>query len=280
MTGARPRVAFVLPAGGSAGAVQVGIAQALLEVGIGPDVLVGCSVGALNAAFLAADPTPARADELAAIWRTVTRADVFGASRSRTVLRAALRQAHLYDPTPLRSSIARFCPLDDLADTAVPVHLVTTDLEHGVAQWWDRGPAHDLLYASSCLPGLFPPLVIDGRRQVDGGVLEPVPVQRALDLDAEVVFVLGDPYELGPAPPRLSALGVLLRCFAISRYTRLPDPLHQTRPGQRVVVVPGAMVTHIDIRDFSHTERLIAESRSLARSHLSTHPMQEVPAPT
>lgn len=280
MTGARPRVAFVLPAGGSAGAVQVGIAQALFEAGIRPDVLVGCSVGALNAAFLAADPTPARADVLAAVWRTVTRAHVFGASRSRVVLRAALRQEHLYDPAPLRSLIARFCPLDDLADAAVPVHLVTTDLEHGVARWWDRGPAHELLYASACLPGLFPPLVVDGRRQVDGGVLEPVPVQRALDLDAEVVFVLGDPFELGPPPPRLSALGVLLRCFAISRYACLPDPFHQTRTGQRVLVVPGATTTDIDIRDFSQTDRLIAESRSLARSHLSMQPMEEVSAPT
>jgi len=264
------RSAFVLPAGGSAGAVQVGVLQALLDAGIRPDALVGCSVGALNAAFLSTDPAPARAAELGDIWRTLTRADVFGASRSRLVLRAALRQAHLYDELPLRSLIARFCPLEDLADGAVPVHVVTTDLEHGVARWWHRGPAAELLYATACLPGLLPPAVIDGRRHVDGGVLEPIPVQRALDLDAEVVYVLGDPYELGPPPPRLSALGVLLRCFAISRYTRLPDPSQQRRPGQRVVVVPGASTAGIDIRDFSQTARLMAESCALAEAFLAS----------
>jgi NTE family protein len=266
---APPKVVFVLPAGGSAGAAQVGVAQALLEAGVRPDALVGCSVGALNAAFLAVDPTPARAGELATVWRSVTRADVFGASRSRLVLRAALRQEHLYDPFPLRSLIARFCPLDDLAEAAVPVHVVTTDLDLGVARWWRRGPASDLLYATACLPGLLPPVVLDGHRHVDGGVLEPVPVQRAVDLDAETVYVLGDPFELGPSPARMSALGVLLRCFSISRYTRLPDPSRQPRAGQRVVVVPGASTTGVDIRDFSQTDALIRDSHRIARHFLA-----------
>lgn len=266
---AAPRVVFVLPAGGSAGAAQVGVAQALMEVGVRPDALVGCSVGALNAAFLAVEPTPARADELAAVWRSVTRSDVFGASRSRLVLRAALREEHLYDPTPLRSLIGRFCPLDDLADAAVPVHVVTTDLDLGVPRWWHRGPASDVLYATACLPGLLPPVVLDGHRHVDGGVLEPVPVQRAVDLDAETVYVLGDPFELGPPPTRMSALAVLLRCFAISRYTRLPDPSRLPRTGQRVVVVPGASTTGIDIRDFSQSDSLIRDSRRIARHHLA-----------
>ena len=62
-----PDIAFVLPAGGSAGATQVGSLLALLEAGIVPDVLVGCSVGALNATFMAMDPTVARAARLAEV---------------------------------------------------------------------------------------------------------------------------------------------------------------------------------------------------------------------
>jgi predicted acylesterase/phospholipase RssA len=112
-------------------------------------------------------------------------------------------------------------------------------------------------------------MVIDGRRHVDGGVLEPIPVQHAVDTDARVVYVLGqnigqDEY----VPPRMAALHVLLRSFGISRYARLPDPASLTRLGQRVVVVPGAPTVGIDITDFSHTRRLIEDSVSCAHRFL------------
>lgn len=222
------RTAFVLPAGGSSGATQVGMLQALLEAGIGPDLLVGCSVGALNAAFVAADPTLARVAQLRGIWTSITRSDVFGTGWSRTLLRVARRQEHLYDAEPLRSLISRFCTLDDLGDAAVPVHIVTTDLDLGVARFWSRGPCAELLYASACLPGLLPPAELDGHRYVDGGVLEPVPVQRAVELDATTIYVLGEGDLSAPPPGRLTALQVLLHSFAISRYT--PARLHPPRP--------------------------------------------------
>src|SRR5947208_5904427 len=73
----RPREAVVLSGGGSLGAAQVGALQALFEAGIVPDVVVGCSVGALNAAYVAVDPTPQRVGELEHIWRGMTRDTVF-----------------------------------------------------------------------------------------------------------------------------------------------------------------------------------------------------------
>ena len=266
-----PEVAFVLPAGGSNGAVQVGILRALAERGILPDVVVGCSVGALNATFFALDPGVDQARMLARVWQMLSRRDVFGAGRLRTLGRIVRRCDHIYDPGPLRSLIRSLVLVDDLADAAIPVHVVTTDLDLGLARWWTNGPAHELLYASACLPGLFPPVHIDGRRHVDGGVLEPVPVQRAVDLDASVVYVLGQ--SSGPSedvPPRMAALHVLLRSFGISRYTRLPDPASLARLGQRVVVVPGAHARGIDITDFTHTARLICESTSRAHRFMDS----------
>jgi len=266
----RPTAAFVFPAGGSSGAAQVGSARALLEAGIVPDALVGVSVGALNAAFLAMDPSVAQVRRLAEIWASVTRSDVYGDRPYRTLTKVVMRRDHIYTDAPLRSLIARFCPIDDLADTAVPAHVVTTDLDLGIARWWSSGPAAAVLYASACLPGLFPPEFLDGRRHVDGGVLEPVPVQRAVDLDAATVYVLGDvaaPHEEQP-PGRLTALRVLLRSFAISRYARLPQPERLARPGQRVIVVPGADTQGIDIRDFTHTRRLIDGSYHITNAFL------------
>ncbi len=257
-----PETAFVFPSGGSSGAAQVGILHSLVEAGIRPDVVVGSSVGALNAAFFAMDPTIAQVDRLATIWRGLSREDVFGRNRYGTITRVLLRQDHIYTPIALRALIARFCTLTELADTKVPVHVVTTDLDNGVARWWEAGPALDILYASACLPGLFPPVRLGGHRHVDGGVLEPAPVQRAVDLDASTVYVLGE--IIGPEderPRRLTALDVLIRSFAISRYARLPEPSALARAGQRVVTVPGADTTDIEITDFSHTSRIIDESR-------------------
>lgn len=264
----RPTVVFVLPAGGSAGAAQVGTLQALLEAGIVPDALVGCSVGALNATFLAMDPTLEQVDRLASIWAGLTRGQVFGSSWTRTLLRVALGREHVYEPELLRSLIRRFCAIDDLADTLVPVHVVSTDLDDGTARWWSAGPPEDLLYASACLPGLFPPVVLDGHRHVDGGVLDPVPVAHALELDPAVVYLLGDVPHPTPPSGRLHALAVVLHCFAISRYARLPDPEAQAHAGQQVVVLPGAPTQGIDLRDFSHTRRLIAESHELSSAAL------------
>lgn len=264
----RPRVAFVLPGGGSAGAAQVGILRALFEAGVVPDVVIGCSVGAINGAHLALDPTIEQVERLAGVWSSVQRSDVFGSS-SRTLLRLALRHEHLYEPTALQALITRFCPIGDLSETVIPVHVVTTDLDHGVAKWWTRGPARAILCASACLPGLFPPVRIHGSRHVDGGVLEPVPVARGVDTDARDVYVLGDPEVPDIAPGRRpTALDVLLRAFAISRYSAVPDPLSLARLGQRVVVVPGADTRGIDLRDFSNTPRLIAESHAIARLFL------------
>jgi predicted acylesterase/phospholipase RssA len=104
---------------------------------------------------------------------------------------------------------------------------------------------------------------------VDGGVLDPVPVQRALDLDAERVYVFGEAENIDPASHRMSALGVLIRSFAISRYTPLPDPAAMARLVQRVIVLPAAETAGIDMRDFSQTQRLISESYHRCRERLT-----------
>jgi NTE family protein len=268
-----PEVAFVLPAGGSTGAVQVGIIQALLDCDIVPDVLVGCSVGALNAAYLALNPTAERAAELEDLWRGLQGADVLGSGWPRALARMVWRQDHLFSAEPLRALIRSACPLSDLSELPVPVHVVTTDLDHGVAKWWTRGPVLEILYASACLPGLLPPTMLGGSRHVDGGVLEPVPIRRALDVDARRIFVLGEPFDPHEDAGRGgSALDVLIRSFAISRYSPLPHPASMARPGQVVTVVPGASTRGIPITNFSHTARLITDSRARAREFLHQAP--------
>ena len=262
-------VAFVFPSGGSGGAVQVGIMASLLEMGVVPGMLIGSSVGALNAAFMATGPSQQRAFALETIWRRLSRVDVFGTNRCSPLVRLIARRSHVFTPAALRTLIAKFCPLNDLTDGDVRLEVVTTDLDHGVARWWNAGPAREILYASACLPGLFPPATLGGHPHVDGGVLEPCPVQRALELDASVVYVLGEVPALdGVAGRRYTALDVLIRSFTISRYARLPEPATLARHRQQVIVVPGADTSGIPIHDFSHTDRLISQSREISREFL------------
>ena len=69
--------AFIMSGGGTLGSIQVGMLQALLEADIRPDVLAGTSIGAVNAAFLAADPSLERVEALRELWHGVRPRDVF-----------------------------------------------------------------------------------------------------------------------------------------------------------------------------------------------------------
>lgn len=262
--GGRPQEVVVLSGGGSLGAAQVGALRALFEAGIVPDLLVGCSVGALNAAFLAMDPTAARVEQLAEVWGRLERQHVFG-GRRQVAAHLVRRDDHLYEPDALRDLVRRWVPLRDLSETTVPCHVVTTDLLDGRPCWWSAGDPVPVLTASACLPAIFPPVALGGSLHVDGGVTAPVPVERALALGAVRTWVLDvSGGTIGRRDARMTALDVLLLSFAISR-AQLDRGGLQPRPGQTVVRVPGLVPGRIEMRDFSQTERLMDAGYAVAR---------------
>ena len=264
-----PREAVVLSGGGSLGAAQVGALQALLEAGIVPDVVIGCSVGALNAAFVAVDPTLERLAELEQVWRGMSRESVFPDGRFTVATRLAGRRDHLYSPHGLRRVIETCVPVTDLAATRVPVHVVTTDLRAGEPVWWTSGNPVEVLRASACLPGLFPPVPLADSLHVDGGVTCPVPAQRALDLGARRVWVLDVTRDFhGWTDPRMTAMDVLLESFAISR-AHLGRRDVVVQPGQRVVTLPPLRTGRHDLRDFSKTSALLTGGREAGRAMIT-----------
>jgi NTE family protein len=106
--------------------------EALYEQGITPDFLVGTSVGALNAAFVASRPqSPQTATELGRVWRDLQRQDVFPLSMSALVGGVCGRRDHLVPDRELRRLIRRYIQFEDLADAAIPLHLVAFDLIEG-----------------------------------------------------------------------------------------------------------------------------------------------------
>ncbi|GAC1443307.1 MAG: patatin-like phospholipase family protein [Mycobacteriales bacterium] len=267
----------MLSGGGSLGAMQVGALRALLEAGIRPDVFIGCSVGALNAAALAVDPTLTRLAQIERMWRSLDRKDVFGGNRRMLAAHLVRGDSHLYEPDALRALVRRAVPVADLGDTQVPCHVVTTDLHTGTACWWTTGDPVPILTASACLPAVFPPVALGGSLHVDGGVTCPVPTERALDLGSARTWVLDvSGGSIGRRDERMNALDVLLLSFAI---TRSHLDLHgEARPGQRVVRLPRLDLGHHELRDFSKTPVLMDRGYE-AMSGLVAAELAEVPAP-
>lgn len=268
-----PRTLFVLGGGGSLGAFQVGGLVALAEAGVVPDALFGCSAGALNAAFLASDPSLRRARELAQWWTDSDSRRVLAPSRwsqLRGMASAvATRADALLDEGPLRRLVSSQVGAHDLSELAVPLTVTTTCLDCGAARHHDRGPLADVLVASCSLPGLFPPVRLpDGHLHVDGGVVCGVPVEAALAaagpddvvhvLDCALAPVTGadgtcaaladadDACGLGvpagawvpPTESRRGALDVVLRAFTVARAVANRAGLAPHLADPRVRVLP------------------------------------------
>jgi NTE family protein len=239
------------------GAVQVGMLRALLEAGIKPDALVGCSVGAINAAAMAVDPGFAQLDRLESVWRNLRREDIFPSSKWHQAWHVARGRTHLHHPHALRSTIGRWLTITDLADTVVPVHVVTTELATATPRWWTSGSPVDVLAASCCLPGVFPPVSIGGTLHVDGGVVQNVPIGRAAQLGARRIVVLdATSWQASLEPPR-SALGVFLHAARISRQAHLHHDLASLPRAVEVMWLSLEESPHLAYDDFTQTDRLV-----------------------
>lgn len=199
------RTAFVFSGGGARGALHVGALRALLEAGISPDMVVGTSIGAWNAAWLARMPTLEGVEALANIWQALLPHHVLFGRRlplfSRVLslkglaMLAALRRlkggcSSLYGDAGLRQLLTLHLTDQRFEDLALPLSVIATDLSHGGRAVFRSGRVVDALLASSAIPGIFPPVCIDGSMYADGGMVDGCSVETAVDLGARRIFVL------------------------------------------------------------------------------------------
>jgi NTE family protein len=263
----------VLAGGASLGALQVGMLRALYEHGIVPDLLVGTSAGALNAAFVASRPqTVATAEELARVWRGLRRDDIFPI-RPRAVLGGLTNQRdHLVPDAGVRRLAARHLQIERLEDAVIPLHLVTFDLLTGEEVCLSDGPATDAVLAAAAIPGVLPPVRQGDRLLVDGGVVNNTPISHAVALGAERIYVLrtDDPSARGlPVAPR-GALDAAVHAFTLLVGARLEADLARYAGAAELIVLPGANPQRVQPTDFDHAGRLISAALAGARSVLST----------
>ncbi|GAB2727705.1 patatin-like phospholipase family protein [Nocardioides pakistanensis] len=185
------RTAFVLGGGGLLGAVEVGMLRALAEAGIEPDVILGTSVGALNGALVAADPGPGVIDRLVGLWETaVSGKEVYGDGAVRQVTRAVRTGTHLHSSRPLRRRLE--AELGDLTfdELAIEFQCCAASIERAAEHWFTQGRVVDAVVASAAVPGLLRPAKVGDEHYLDGGIVNSIPVGRAVEVGADRIFVL------------------------------------------------------------------------------------------
>jgi NTE family protein len=270
--------AFVLGGGGVLGAVEVGMLRALFEHDVTPDLVLGTSVGALNGALVARQPDIGVIDRLTELWRGVSASgrEVYGGRRLHTVRRAMVSGTHIYSAEPLKQRL-----VEELGDTTfeeLPVRfqVCAASIERATEHWFDTGPVVDAVVASAAVPGLLPPAKVGEDHYLDGGIVNSIPLARAVQLGATRVFVLqvgriDRPLQVPRRPWEVARVS-----FEIARRHRFLRELAELDEGVECHVLPARGTSERDdtiwpSRDFSSVERRIERTYDASLDYLRAH---------
>jgi NTE family protein len=278
---ARPKVGFVLGGGGHLGAYEVGMLRALFDHGISPDLVVGTSVGALNGAAVAAQPDPEMVGRLDAAWRGLADDPVFGGSVLGSAATLVRTRNALYSDASLRRLIRRVLPVTRFEDLAIPFQCVAASIERAEERWFTQGSLEPAILASTAVPGLLPVVTIEGEHFLDGGLVNSIPLQRAVRLGATEIFVLHVGRIEQPLTPPRNLFEVAVVAFEIARRHRFARDLAETPEDVIVHVLPAGepsvttsqqasrMRRYRDLADIGdRIERARRATREYLRRHL------------
>jgi NTE family protein len=273
-------VAFVLGGGGLLGAGEVGMLAALLDAGVRPDVVVGTSVGAINGAAVAADPTPDAVGRLRELWLGLSSSDLYAGGALRRVGHFARTRTHVHPNEPLRALLVEHLGEPLIEDLPVRFQCVAASIERAAEHWFTTGPLVDAVLASSAVPGVLPPVRVGEETYLDGGLVNSIPVERALSLGAATVYVLqvgriDRPLKVPTRPWEVAAVA-----FEIARRHRFARDMAELPTDVRVHVLPtGAEeaprygdLSALRYRDFRAVQRRIDEAYRATTAFLDTAP--------
>jgi NTE family protein len=266
--------AYVLGGGGVLGAAEVGMLRALFEAEIAPDLVLGTSVGALNGAMVARDPASAVIERLTALWQDTSTARAISDRPLRTVRRAVATGTHLYSATYLQQRLREEFGEATFEDLPVRFQVCAASIERAAEHWFTSGRLVDAIMASAAVPGLLPPAEVDGEHFLDGGIVNSIPLGRAIALGADRVFVLQVGRIDRPLKPPQRPWEVARVSFEIARRHRFARELAEVPDSVEVHVLPARGTTHHDDsllahRDFSKVATRIEASYDASREYLA-----------
>ena len=260
--GYNPRTALVLGGGGSRGAIAVGLYKALVELGIRIDLIVSSSIGAVNGALIAGGMPP---NELEDGWRAIRTRDVVGSRLHFLRLLAGASSA--FSNQSLRALLRTLLPVRSFSELGIPLAIVTTDLETGQTVVLTEGDLIGAILASTALPGLFPPITWEGRRLVDGGLSNNVPIDLAIERGAERVIGMLCGCAKG-LPARVSFITILGQSFSLALNARFRCDALMYQPRAKLHILEPCLGINLELLDFDHAASLIEPAYQYALSEL------------
>jgi NTE family protein len=246
------KTAFVFAGGGSFGAIQVGMMHALAAHGVSADMVVGSSVGAINGAYYAGDPTLKGVLQLETIWRGLTRHDVFPVTW-HTMLGFLWRRDFLIPHDGIQKLIDDHLPYRNLQDAQLPVHIVTTDIVTGDSVVLSEGPAARAIIASTAIPGAFAPVSYKNLYLADGAIASNTPIKVAVAKGARRLIILPTGYACAAQTPPIGAVANALHALTLLIARQLVSELEDLAPDIEYCVVPPLCPLVGSPYDFSRT---------------------------
>ncbi|SFB02256.1 NTE family protein [Collimonas sp. OK607] len=261
------KTAFVFAGGGSLGAIEAGMLRELIASGVRPDFLVGASAGAINSVFFAYQPHTAGAMRLEFLWRGIRRQQILPWS-FLSVLGAA-RRTHLVNPARLRSLLYEHYGNRTLEDADLPVHVVATEMKTGNEIVISSGSAVDAVLASTAIPGVFPPVPLNGNMLIDGGVANNTPISSAIRLGATRVIVLATGFTCAERRQPKGALEHAMSALNLLVARQLISDLERWASHAAIAVVAPLCPLDVSPYDYSQCGLLIDRAAAETRRWLA-----------
>jgi NTE family protein len=275
------RVAYVLSGGGNLGALQIGMLRALAERGIRPDLVVGCSVGAINGAALAEDPSLVGVGRLERLWRELDGKELMPSGILPRAVALTRRGEAIHDNEGLRRVLEEQLSARTFEDLAVPFQCVATDVIGVREVWFESGPLIEPILASAALPAVYPAVEIDGVRYLDGAIVDDVPMGRAVELGARTIYVLQVGAFSRPRPEPRRPLDVAIQSYWLARHHRFKRDLDAMPPDIDVHLLPTGQTPAMRYNDFTRSAELVRVAYEATSDYLAGRPARpEMPAGT
>jgi NTE family protein len=262
-------VAVVLSGGGNHGAVQVGMLRSLVEHEISPELVLGCSIGALNGVAFAQDPTAHGVARLEDLWCGLGPDGLLPSGWLPNAVALARKGEAIHTNDRLRGFLNGLLRVDTFEELVLPFQCVATDIVGVREAWFSTGPLIDPLLASAALPAVLPAVEIEGTRYLDGAIVNDVPITRAAALGASTIYVLHCGTIDRPRPEPKRPLDVAVQAYWVARHHRFKRDLESLPRGVEAIVLPIGQTRTLRFNDFTQSEAMIAAAYAASNRFLA-----------
>jgi NTE family protein len=268
------RTILVLGGGGMRGYCHIGVIRAMERLGLVVDEVIGTSMGAVMGGLFASGYESHRIEEVAA---EISIKDYFKLNLLKFLVRG-YRHASVYKGKAFHQVLQNWLPQQRFADVKMPFFCNALSLTSGMARFFgmpggDDVPVADAVYASSCLPGIFEPLAINGDYYIDGGMTETLALRLAQARRADLIIAVDLSHRdlHKRVPYRASLPHILFQTYEVMGLALNEHNLHRYSDDKTVLIKPK--VSHIGLLDQPDLEEIVRLGEREALEVLTTHPL-------